>query len=335
MDSTRWPWFALLLAGVAACGGGEASVSSGEPGTGGGADEPSSGGGPSSPGSGGGGTPAPSGGTTVSGLVFAVVGDTRPARPNDIAGYPKDIITKIYAGIAASSAKPSFVVGTGDYQFSDAYGNQATEQLDIYLAARRQYSGPFYPVMGNHECTGATASNCGQGSANGVTNNYSAFLSKLLTPIEQTLPYYGLSFKAADGSWTAKFLFLAANAWSSAQGAWLEQAMTPQTTYTFVVRHEPGYDTQAPGVAPSEAIMAKHPYTLALVGHTHTFRKSYTKNEVIIGNGGAPITSGANYGWALFQRRSDGAIQCDMIDYESGQATPSLGFVVKADGTAG
>jgi hypothetical protein len=187
--------------------------------------------------------------------------------------------------------------------------------------------------MGNHECTGATDSNCGPGTHSGMTGNYQAFLSKMLAPIGKTQPYFGVHVAADDGSWTAKFLFVAPNAWSTAQGAWLDGAMSESTTYTFVVRHEPADASTAPGVTPSEQIMAKHPYTLAIVGHSHTFRRN-SQREVIVGNGGAPITGGVDYGYALVQRRSDGAIQVDMIDYQTGKPTPGLGFAVKADGSS-
>ena len=37
--------------------------------------------------------------------------------------------------------------------------------LDLYLAARQPYPNVQFPAMGNHECTGATASNCGTAEA--------------------------------------------------------------------------------------------------------------------------------------------------------------------------
>ena len=63
--------------------------------------------------------------------------------------------------------------------------SQAGPQLDIYLQARARFPGPLFPALGNHECTGATSSNCGAGAADGVTANYSAFLEKMLAPIGQ------------------------------------------------------------------------------------------------------------------------------------------------------
>jgi hypothetical protein len=339
----KTPWIILYAIVTLSCGGGRESP---EPGTSG-AGSSSSGASGDNTGSSSGATSGASGSssgatsgaasssgssgsTPVSDLVFAVVGDTRPQYPDDPKGYPTDVITKIYQGVAASQPQPSFVVGTGDYQYSKA--TSPDPQLDIYLGARKAFAGPFYPTMGNHECTGATGSNCGAGTVDGTTMQYTGFLTKLLAPAGQTSPYYVIKESARDGSWTAKFVFVAANAWTADQGTWLEAQMGQATTYTFVVRHEPAYDTQAPGVAPSEAIMAKHPYTLALVGHTHTYRKSGAR-EVIIGNGGAPITGNVNYGWALVLRRADGAIELQMIDYTTAKPTPGLGFAVKADGS--
>jgi hypothetical protein len=272
-------------------------------------------------------------GGTLSSLLFAVVGDTRPATIDDTSAYPSAIIKQIYADISARSPMPPFVVSTGDYMFATASGSQASPQADLYLAARATYSGMWYPAMGNHECTGATASNCGPGGSSGTTNNYSVFLSKLLGPIAKTTPYYTININAPDGSWTSKFVFIAANAWDSTQSSWLDAELAKSTTYTFIVRHEPAAANTAPGVTPSEAIMAKHPYTLSIVGHTHTYEHPSTR-EVLMGNGGAPLTGSKNYGYGLFTQRADGAIQVEMIDYSTGASDSSFKFAVKADGTA-
>ncbi len=246
-------------------------------------------------------------------------------------GYPTTVVQQIFARIAALKPKPSFVVGTGDYQYSDPWTGQAEQQIDIYLNAAKAFSGPLYPAMGNHECNGLTTSNCGAGSANGTTAIYSAFLSKMLAPIGQTKPYYVVHVAATDGSWTTKLVFIAANAWDAEQASWLDGALSETTTYTFVIRHEPAAANTAPGVPPSEAIMAKHPYTLALTGHTHTFKRSGPR-EVIIGNGGAPLSDAVAYGFGLVTQRADGAIRVEMIDNKSGQS--SLAFAVKPDGSA-
>jgi len=272
-------------------------------------------------------------GGTVSRLFFGVVGDTRPPTEDDIAGYPTSIITGIFKDIQALSPSPTFVVSTGDYQFSNPYGNGATAQLDLYLGARAGYTGVQFPTMGNHECTGGTTSNCGTGNTNGITNNYTAFMTKMLAPLGVTKPYYEVDIKATDGSWTSKFLFVAANAWDNAQSTWFSTAMAKKTTYTFVVRHESASTSPAPpGVAGSEAIMAKNPYTLSIVGHTHSYYHAKNSREVLVGNGGAPLTS-KTYGFAILSQRSDGAIVGDMVDATTKQTDSYFHFVVKPDGT--
>ncbi len=178
-------------------------------------------------------------GGTLSRLLFAAVGDTRPATVDDTGGYPTDIITAIYGGIRALDPRPAMVVSTGDYLFASTARrggeNQAGPQLDIYLQARARFPGPLFPALGNHECTGATSSNCGPGGVDGVTANYAAFLEKMLAPIGKTAPYYAVMVAAADASWTAKFLFIAANAWSGEEESWFDAALARPSTYTFVV----------------------------------------------------------------------------------------------------
>ncbi len=271
-------------------------------------------------------------GGTSSRLYFAIVGDTRPANIDDTAGYPTAIITKIWTDIGAMSPMPPFAVTTGDYQFASAFGVNAAPQIDLYLAARAKYSGVAFPTMGNHECTGATASNCGAGTANGNTTNFTTYISKMLTPLGKSDVYYEIDVDAPDMSWTSKFLFVAANAWTDAQATWLTTAMAKPTTYTFVVRHEAAQANTAPGVDPSEVIMAAHPYTLSIVGHTHTYAH-YSGREVIVGNGGAPLTGSKNFGFGIVNQRADGALTVDMIDYTSGLADGRFHFAVNADGT--
>jgi hypothetical protein len=277
------------------------------------------------------GTVGASGGT-ISRLLFGVVGDTRPAGFNDTAAYPTAIIDQIYTHMQALAARPAFVVSTGDYNFSSTSSGESDVQIGLYMAARAKYTGAFFPAMGNHECTGATASNCGDGNVDGITRNYNAFMTQMLGPIQKQQPYYAIDLKATDGAWTAKLVFIAGNAWSSAQAAWLETALSAPTTYTFIVRHEPKDTTQAPGVSPSEAIMAQHPYTLALVGHTHTYYH-FPGREVLVGNGGAPLSGSKNYGFAIVSQRPDMALEVDMIDYASGLRDSRFHFAVKPDGS--
>jgi hypothetical protein len=285
------------------------------------------------------GSVGPDGGA-LSRLLFAVVGDTRPATIDDTEGYPANVVATVFAGIAALRPEPPMVVATGDYVFASASHGQAAPQLDVYLAARARFPGALFPAMGNHECTGATASNCGPGAADGEPANYAAFARKLLAPIGQAAPYYAIELAspanatATTPAWSAKFVFVAANAWSTAEESWFDAAMARPTTYTFVVRHEPASAATAPGVGPSEAVMARRPYTLAIVGHSHTYRHERAR-EVLVGNGGAPLSS-KDYGFALVSQRADGsgALDVDMIDWQTGLADASFHFAVLADGSA-
>jgi hypothetical protein len=312
------------------CSGGSSGSGSGSGGSGSGSSSGASSGGAVT------GTVGSNGGT-LSSLYFGVVGDTRPPNYDDVAGYPTAVITKIFQDIEAYNPKPPFVLATGDYQFSSSgTSSTASQQLDLYVGARKNYSGVQFPAMGNHECTGSTISNCGPGNGNGTTANYNAFMSQMLGPIAKTKPYYSINVNATDGSWTSKFVIVAANAWDSGQSSWLTTTMAQKTTYTFVVRHESSETTGGPpGEAGSDAIISQYPYTLLIVGHSHTYgHYSSNPKEVIIGNGGAPLSSSSkDYGFGIFSQRSDGAIVADMIDYNTLKADSYFHFVIKADGT--
>ena len=271
-------------------------------------------------------------GGTESKLYFGIVGDTRPSFIDATKSYPTATITKLYQEVTALKPAPPFLVTTGDYIFASNALGQAAPQLQLYLGARAAFPGTVFYAMGNHECTGATASNCGPGSANGMPNDYQQFLGLMMAPLGKTLPYYAVNIDAADKSWTAKYVFIAANAWDAAQATWLDQALSVKTTYTFIMRHEPAAATTAPGTTPSEQIMAKHPYTLAIVGHTHTYDHPKTR-EIIVGNGGAPLTSGSNFGYALVTQRPDKAVQIDMFDMATQKADLAFRFALKPDGT--
>jgi hypothetical protein len=113
--------------------------------------------------------------------------------------------------------------------------------------------------------------------------------------------------------------------------------MQVKTTYTFVLRHEPTESSgNAPGVSPSDSIIGQYPYTMLITGHSHTWDKfgENTPKEVLVGNGGAPLTnSSKDYGYAVMAQRSDGAIVGDMYDYMTNQPISSFHFVVTPTGT--
>jgi hypothetical protein len=237
----------------------------------------------------------------VSSLYFAVVGDTRPANPDDTTNYPSSVINQIYSDIAALNPQPQFVITTGDYMFATPSGAEAQPQMSLYMSAAAQYkTGPIFAAMGNHECTGATDSNC----AGAPTSNMNAFVAALVTPLGQAHPYYMIPINDSAGKWTAKIVVAACNAWDATQSAWLKTALATPTTYTFVVRHEPTGTSGPPCVSEMDAMLAASTYNLFIVGHSHEFRHS--GNEVIIGNGGAPLAGGGGFGFATVQQLTTG-----------------------------
>lgn len=334
--------------GVYDCGSGTASGT----GTGSGS---SSGSGSGS----GGGTGTPTGtvgpqGGSLSNLVFAVVGDTRPQEEGDTAAYPTQDITWIFQNMVASSPRPAFVVATGDYAFCS--GSDCAAQTANYLTAAQQYyptDGQVFLTMGNHECNGDTASNCASDNYYDVsapTPNYTNFFSMLNTfginsTSQPTLatgnPYYSFTVSSSDSTnpWTAKFVIIAANAWDSGQSSWLTSTMQQDTTYTFVVRHESYQDdgeasSDQPGdEGASDQIIDQYPYTMLLVGHTHEYSQSTSGNgqvELIVGNGGAE-TSGPP-GYVICSQQSNGNVSCQPYAAAATASTNGSAVIVNAAG---
>jgi len=255
-----------------------------------------------------GGTVGPTGGT-VDRLAFAVWGDSRPGNLNDDASYPVAVVRGIAERAAGTPAE--FAVATGDYMFSSTSSSVAT-QVSMLLGAEGAFTKQIFRTMGNHECTGATASNCPNATE---TYNVRAFMMQLV-PFTQK-PYYAFTVHTHMGD--AKFVFVAANAWDATQQSWLETQLAQPTQYSFVVRHEPPGNTEAPGAAPSDAIISSHPLTVAFYGHTHTYRK-LAANSVISGNGGAPMSYGYP-GFIYVEQRPDGNIALQEIREDTGQVT--------------
>jgi hypothetical protein len=261
-------------------------------------------------------------GGTESQLYFAVVGDTRPAIPDDNGGYPTSIINQIYQDIESLNPRPPFVVGTGDYQFTiPGLGGSAQQmQLGYYQAARMLYKGAFWPAMGNHECDSITGDQCGPGTFNGDTDNYTVYKNLFLTPIGETNPYYSRRVTATDGSWSARFIIVALNYWNTAQETWLQQQLAgPATTFTFVIHHEDAAAGAPSALATVEQMEGGHE-TLSIVGHNHLWQYNSNVPEVIVGNGGAPLdASNQNYGYTLIRGQSDGSLQVAAYDYQTNQ----------------
>ena len=282
------------------------------------------------------GTVGPNGGT-VSSLFFGVLGDSRPAiESSGTAGYPTAIVTRLYQDLEGLSPRPQFAVVTGDYCFANTFSTGAHQQMGLYLGARQMFSNTVFYAMGNHECTGGTASNCGSGNANGITNNYTAFLSDMLGPLGQSQPYYSFRVDSTTpGAWTSKFIFAAPNAWDANQAAFIQSALAQPTTYTFLISHEPPTTTSGPpGLAPLQALIASSPVpvTLHITGHSHTYYHSRGTNTVTIGLGGAPPSGSYDYGYLTVTQLATGDIEVAEYGYMSG--TRGDIFRLHADGSA-
>jgi len=218
------------------------------------------------------------------------------------------------------------VIGTGDYMFS--LGLDPQPQLNLYMQARAAFPGPFYPAMGNHECNSFTDGNC----AGSPTVNMTDFETTMLGPIGETKPYYSRTFAASDGSWTAKLVVIACNAWDDTQLAWLQDQLVVPTTYTFVVRHEGVADLPGTPCSASQAPIDANPLTLLVVGHTHEYAHDGSNKEIINGIGGAPLTSGTNYGYTIVSRHGDGTLTVTTKDYTSGSAIDTFDILPNGSG---
>jgi hypothetical protein len=292
-------------------------------------------------------------------LAFGVFGDVRPANPDDTANYPDGILSAIFAGMEAHGVTIAVDGGDHCFQSTNASGGYCHDQFVNHFMAdmNAHYTGRLFPTMGNHEGCGmyaATAGNCTT-LGSGLVHDY---LVDVVEPTTgQLSPYYSVGI---SGSWgTAKFVHVAANAWTTAQSTWLDATLNVATTYTFVIRHEPSNDTRAPGVTPSEPMFASHfasgTLTLSITGHTHLVqlpggtqpygdRYGATKAyEVIIGNAGAPLDAGSYYGYGIVQRRAgDGAIVVQAYQAMSSDGVtllhdapdPNFLFAINPNGTS-
>ena len=237
-------------------------------------------------------------GGTVDRLRFGVFGDVRPPNPDNVSLYPGVIISSVMDGFFGLGAQ--FVVASGDYMFA-TQASTAVAQVGMLLTAETHFGGHVFHSLGNHECNGASTSNCPMGNETPMMQAYRSHLA----PAYST-PYFDWRIHTAQGD--AHFIATAPNAWSPAQQTWLTRVVAEPALYTFVIAHEPAGRREAPGSRFIEAAIAGRPggVTLRLYGHTHEYQH-LAPNAIIAGNAGAPLASlSGHYGFVLVDQRADG-----------------------------
>jgi hypothetical protein len=218
---------------------------------------------------------------------------------------PTPIVSNIFRELAARQVQ--FITMVGDYLLVQPPSfSGALNQLATFSQARQLFAGPVYFALGNHDA---------------ATQNLTAYRQVMIREV-----YYAFIMQAAPrpGSTapaTAKFVFVADNAWSPDQSTWLQNVLGTQTDYTFVVRHHTSDTALDP--EPTQ-IISTHPLTLLIVGHVHTYQR-IADREVLSGNGGAPVYQGP-YGYLTIQQQSDGRISVTAFDQSTDQ--PFDSFIV-------
>ena len=86
-----------------------------------------------------------------------------------------------------------------------------------------------------------------------------------------------------------------------------------------MVRHEDVGATTGPCVTQMNSMLASAKYDLLIDGHSHQFANNSTAShkEIIVGNGGAPITGSYNYGFVTIQQQAAGGFVVTDYDYQS------------------
>jgi hypothetical protein len=75
----------------------------------------------------------------------------------------------------------------------------------------------------------------------------------------------------------------------------------------------------------TDSMLATATYDLLIVGHSHTFDNP-TRQEIIVGNGGAPLSGLFDYGYATIEQQSGSGFVVTAYDYQT--AAPVAYFTV-------
>lgn len=248
-------------------------------------------------------------GGSVDRLLFAVSGDTRPARCEDTAGYPTAVINKIADKMRERGAQFALDLGDHMYVCNGDLGT-AQAQMNLFQQARQRFGGTWFMTEGNHECFHGP---CLEGSTNA---NYVAFMDAL-GPISST-PYYAFNVQTAQG--LASFVVIADNSWDAHQASWLESTLAQAdraAKWTIVARHHPEGDTSVATNPEIMTIVRRHKFALLLTGHAHKYEHQRTDGgrDLVLGTGGAPlIAAGTFYGFALVEGLAGGQLQVTVYD---------------------
>ena len=159
------------------------------------------------------------GGGILSELPFAIC-RRHPARDvDDTADYPTAVVDPDLGRCRRADAAAAVRGDDRRLPCSRRPMARQAPQLDRYLRRAHGVSANFvYPTMGNHECTGYTDSNCGPGGK---------MASPRTTPSSsrddhadrRAAPVLHRAVRRARRQWTAKFVFIAANAWDASSRA--------------------------------------------------------------------------------------------------------------------
>jgi hypothetical protein len=245
-------------------------------------------------------------GGTVDRFRFGMFGDVRPPNQDQTAMYPTAVINSVLSGMQGLNVQ--FAVASGDYMFAST-GTIASTQVQMLLDAERSLGVPIFHALGNHECTGATATNCPNGTETGNIQVFHSMLAPAYSGV-----YYDWYIHTSMGD--AHFIATAPNAWNPTQQSWLTAALAQPAQYIFVIAHEPPSAPPGPGSVAIEDAIAASPQgvTLRLYGHTHSYRH-LTNNSVISGNAGAPLAgTGGTYGFVTVEQQADGNVQVSAWD---------------------
>ncbi len=233
---------------------------------------------------------------------FAITGDHRPPKKNEINSYPAKVVEAIFKAIDEDEA---VVVGdTGDQVYVDrgCPADTIAAQVNILLAARAHLKAPIHTTLGNHEFP------CLQ----------------VMRMLGEEAPYYWWFLIEDEQGRRAKFVSIATDVWKGdkdrLQAKWLKTVMAIPTEYTFVLRHQyfDSHGTTPWIEAEIKAILQRHNITLYFAGHDHKYE--HVKNtlvrghyrDVIVGNGGAAFHEGWENpfnGYALVEFLPNGNVE--------------------------